>query len=234
MPVSDLIEKIDLIKLFEELRNESYCLVKRNAEFPTWRIGSDIDIFCYSSTQIGKVIVRYVSSILSDEFLVEVTNLSKQMYVDIIRNRVIQLRFDLYDDLPEYRSVNIKKAFFSSIIENSAFENIRGASIRVPCLVDDLIIRYIEYHEWYNKRPDKIKHLDYVYAKIENEQLLKKEVLDKLHFYTALPQPAYKPALRARWGVLDYAREQFARLQKARKIGVKGLLIMVKDRLQRK
>jgi hypothetical protein len=57
--------------------------------------------------------------------------------------------------------------------------------VYIPCLIDELIIRYIEYIEWYAQRPDKIKHIDYILNYIEDLSI-KNKFLNKLHYYTKI------------------------------------------------
>jgi hypothetical protein len=59
--------------------------------------------------------------------------------------------------------------------------------VYVPSEIDDLLLRYIEYLEWYQRRPDKIKHLDYILERISSEQD-KLIFINKLHNYTKLHQ----------------------------------------------
>jgi hypothetical protein len=39
--------KVDLKPLFEKLETKSYSVIKLPSEFPDYKIGSDLDIFCY-------------------------------------------------------------------------------------------------------------------------------------------------------------------------------------------
>ena len=87
--------------------------------------------------------------------------------------------------MPIYKNINIKEGLFSSIIENKISESILLSDEKIlvyyPALVDEIIIRYLEYIENYQLRPDKIKHLDYIVEKLDEKN--KKEFLEKLHIY---------------------------------------------------
>jgi len=58
-------------------------------------------------------------------------------------------------------------------------------SIFIPSSIDDNILRYIEYQEWYGQRPDKIKHINYILEACTPKE--KNKFLEKLHHYTELP-----------------------------------------------
>ena len=176
--------KIELIPLFSSLLDKNYSIIKLPTEFPEYKPGSDLDIFCYDIDDIAKVIVGF----LAKDFNIKIAKKELQIYIDIIdRNDEIHFRFDLYAALPAYNNLLIKEAFFSSIIENSQIIEKNGCQVKVPCLIDETILRYIEYQEWYAQRPDKIKHIEYIESKICNSELTINQLLDKLHFYTALP-----------------------------------------------
>jgi hypothetical protein len=63
-----------------------------------------------------------------------------------------------------------------------------GCKVKVPSAIDENILRYIEYQEWYGQRPDKIKHIEYLEEKIKSSEININNLLDKLHYYTELPK----------------------------------------------
>ncbi len=181
--------KIDLIQIFKLLENKFYCIIKIPDEFPEYAIGSDIDIFCYDINNIANIILQNTNQYISDKITIEIKELNKQIYVDIKEYDKIHLRFDLYGELPNYKNVKIKPCLFSSIIEHATSKSILNneLTVKVPCLIDETIIRYIEYHEWYAQRPDKIKHINYIEKMIDLEMVDTTLFFDKLHYYTELP-----------------------------------------------
>jgi hypothetical protein len=76
------------------------------------------------------------------------------------------------------------------VVENAAHKksvfNDEPYRIKYASKIDDLILRYIEYIEWYEIRPDKIKHLEFIAEHLTSDEEQKK-MLDKLHYYTAFP-----------------------------------------------
>ena len=180
--------KVDLKPLFEKLETKSYSVIKLPSEFPDYKIGSDLDIFCYDVEDISRVVLAYLQEIISKDLSVKIINRRTQIYIDLMYKDKIHFRFDLYGTLPTYKNILIKEAFFSSVIENSQTIEENGCKVKVPSQIDESILRYIEYQEWYGQRPDKIKHIKYLEEKIKNSEIDINRLLDKLHYYTELPQ----------------------------------------------
>ena len=178
---------LDLSKIFTKLESTNYCIIKLPEVFPSYEIGSDLDIFCYDIQDVSKIILSNVQEFITKDLKIEITDNKTQIYIDIIHKKKIYFRFDLYGALPYYKNINIKEAFFSSVIENSSLVSKAGSKVKVPCLVDEGILRYIEYQEWYAKRPDKIKHVKYLEDKIEQNQIDINKMFDKLHYYVSIP-----------------------------------------------
>jgi len=181
---------LDLDKFFFNVKDQAYVIVK-NEDFPNYYKGSDIDVFCYDSSAFAKRILSVANSYLHKGFEVNVSNKGKsQTYIDFFLNGELEFRFDLYQSLPNYKKVYIKPHYIFSVIENAAtvereFDGSKY-SLRITSIIDESLLRYIEYIEWYELRPDKIKHLDYITERIDDNT--KAQFLNRLHFYTALPE----------------------------------------------
>lgn len=179
--------KLNLLEFFRNLEDEVYCIIKYS-DITKYKEGSDIDIFCYNLKSYSKKILEVANNYVSQDFSINVSNNHvKHWHIDIMQNNKIEIRFDLYETMPSYRNILVKEALFSSIIENSVVMNVEEIKVYVPSVVDETIIRYLEYIENYQLRPDKVKHLNYILDNIEDEKDNKK-FLDKLHFYTKIPQ----------------------------------------------
>jgi hypothetical protein len=62
-----------------------------------------------------------------------------------------------------FEKLHYKKFFLDDNIYHLILHNkIHNGISYIPCLSDDLSLRYCEYIEYINIRPDKIKHLNYV------------------------------------------------------------------------
>jgi hypothetical protein len=187
--------KLDLDRFFYHARDQIYVIVKPDGEFPNYYERSDIDIFCYDKDEFAKAILGVGNQYVLEGFEIVVADKKdSHTHIDFYFNGKLDFRFDLYESFPQYKKVQIKKHYIYSVIENAIpldrdFDGERY-QIYVPSVVDDLLLRYIEYIEWYEVRPDKIKHLDYIARSIEEDHG-RISFLDRLHLYTYLPSARY-------------------------------------------
>lgn len=199
--------QLDLDRFFYALRNEVYVVIKLG-DFPAYYSGSDIDIFCYDKEKLTKIILQSAKYCLAHGFVVSVVARGEDhVYIDFFLNDQLNFRFDLYQSLPDYQRVHVKPHYLYSVIENaqSVPRNYDGIDypIYVPSDVDECLLRYLEYIEWYELRPDKVKHLDYITHAIADDPE-RIGFLDKLHLYTERPlfqdkEPFYRKLYFFRW-----------------------------------
>jgi len=227
---------IDLQEIFYHLEEEKkvYAIIKLPYNFPAYDVGSDLDIFCYDIYEISSLIVAQLQKKIDSSLTIKVTDNKQQLYIDILDKHTIHFRFDLYGALPSYKNVNIKEAFFSSVLENARIVQRGEVYVHVPSLIDEAILRYIEYHEWYVQRPDKIKHIHYLEQKIEENALDTDLLFDKLHYYIALPSVAQREE-KSHNIVIKYALYFKEMVQKVllhvRKNGLEETLHKIKGRV---
>ncbi len=182
--------KLDLIKFFSELESEIYVVFKLSDKFPDYSIGSDIDILCHNANDIAKKILNVGNKYLEGNYKVVVNANDSRTSVQIDYyekdSDQINFRFDLLQMLPAYKKVSINPAYFFSVLEDRKEVTIKqsksSTKLYVPSDVDDLVLRYLEYLEYFEVRPEKVKHLEYIVDKIENSKLNQK-FLDRLHLY---------------------------------------------------
>ena len=190
--------KINLLAFFKLIENESYVVIKPSYKLPDYDKGSDIDIFCYDADEIAEKVTAFLADYVNHESTISIVDSPYKIHIDLLVNNEINFRFDLYKQLPVYKNINLKAAYFSSVIESSSIQvlTVAGDSskIKVPSITDDLILRYVEYHEYYAERPDKIKHVEYIQNKLVSNKNKNEKVkmLDKLHYYTAFPNVVYR------------------------------------------
>jgi hypothetical protein len=182
--------EINLIDFFKIIQYENYCIIKRG-DIEKYKGGSDFDIFCFDIKSFSQKIITASQKYVESGYILKINDSrNNHWHVDLLKNAKIEIRFDLYSSMPIYKNINIKEGLFSSIIENKISESILLSDEKIlvyyPALVDEIIIRYLEYIENYQLRPDKIKHLDYIVEKLDEKN--KKEFLEKLHIYTSLPR----------------------------------------------
>ncbi|MCU4165571.1 hypothetical protein [Carboxylicivirga caseinilyticus] len=177
---------INLIDFFKTIEYDCYCIIKIDDKFPEYSIGDDIDIFCFDISHIIKNLLIVTNQYIDKGFTAQITKRSEtHTHFDILNKNKIEIRFDLYQQFPGYKNLNIKKSLFDVIIEKREKKMINNSLfVYVPNKIDELILRYIEYHEWYAERPDKIKHIEYILKNAED----KTKFLDRIHHYTALPK----------------------------------------------
>ncbi len=187
---------INILNIFSKIENCKYCIVKLSDTFPSYRKGDDIDIFCYSVDDIVSSLLIIGNNYINSGYNIKIKSIIKKehVHVDFIIYNEIDIRFDIYGTLPEYNKIMIKPALFESIIENSiqvAYTTEYGPVIvKIPSVIDDMLIRYFEFVQWYDVRPDKIKHLSYIVDSLSESN--RRQFFEKLHHYTKLPNTYYQ------------------------------------------
>lgn len=187
---------LNIIEILSKIEDCSYCIVKMSELFPLYRQGDDIDIFCYSVDEIVKRLIAIGKDYVDAGYKIHVKSIhnKKHVHVDFINSNEIDVRFDIYGALPVYDKLMIKPAFFESVIENS--QSIKYSSnscstiIKIPSIIDEMLICYFEFAQWYDVRPDKLKHLNYVTDSLQESN--KSKFFEKLHHYTSLPNTYYQ------------------------------------------
>ncbi len=201
--------RLNLDRFFFEVREQIYVVVKLGKDFPDYYKGSDIDVFCYDRDKFARQILSVGNCYLDQGFEVEVRNKSEShTFIDFYFDGELDFRFDLYGSLPEYKKIRLKEHYIYSVIENAkvVYREFEGVQypLYVPSTVDELLLRYVEYIEWYELRPDKIRHLDYITKAIAADAT-RIGFLDKLHLYTELPVPYYENVSN---GVSEFGRAE--------------------------
>ena len=184
-------QSVPIHTLLRKIQNIPYVFIKTDATFPLYHKGQDIDIFCYNKKQFAQQLFAFGNKYINNERDIRVIEITKwHTHIDFMERDEIHIRFDLYEQLPQYRNIRIKPGYFYSIIENAISQQYtfqkRIYTYYIPSKIDNLLLRYIEYIEYYQLRPDKIKHLTYVLREIRAHPD-RISFLDKLHIYTDLP-----------------------------------------------
>lgn len=215
--------KIDIIDFFEELKEHQYIIVKIWPNFPNYYSYSDVDIFCHNINEVAICILETGNKYIDIGFEIkvnEINTVAKQ--IDFIIDGKIDFRFDLHGKFPDYKNVNVNQFYFNSMIDNKTSKAIyvheKEYTVFIPCIIDEMIIRYFDYLEYFEKRNDKIKHLDYIRNKIENSVSLE-DFLDRFYLYVSFPKN------RISFSYLYKKKIQLIELfQKIRKKGLIGSL----------
>lgn len=198
---------IDFKTVFDSLIDEYYCIVKFKP-FDDIKAGDDVDIFTFDIDGTAKKIIDSFASIKNfyDSYKVRVSKeVANKCYVDVLKKSKIYFRFDLYGSLPNYTRAKVKPGLFECCIETAKVIDASVAEgifkVKVAGNDEERILRYLEYIEWYERRPDKIKHLDYVLNSLSSEED-KKMFLDRLHYYTGFPEVKYE-IRKGKTGVIE-------------------------------
>lgn len=183
--------KLDLNYFFRNFETEKYCIVKLNNDFPNYYECSDIDIFSIDIKKLTQKILYLSEKYVKNGFRIEISEVNQeQIFVDFYFDDKLDFRFDLYQSIPHYKNIEIKMGFFNVILENRVVEQIQNENISyyvyVPALKNDLMLRYFEYLEWYSIRPDKIKHVDFIKAKVKSEEEWG-DLLSEMYCYVSFP-----------------------------------------------
>ncbi len=188
----DNIPKINIAEIFKEIEDLNYILIKKPEHFPAYYTGSDLDIICDNKKElIQKILIIGNVYVEKHNFEIRVSSNenTKHTKVDFYFGEMLVLRFDVHEGLPKFKNVKIRDDYSNSLLENKQKLEIKDKektfTINIPADIDELIFRYIEYYEWFERRPDKLKHLKYVEDNIKNEND-KKTFFDRLHLYMDL------------------------------------------------
>ncbi len=216
--------KLELIEFIDEINDCEYTVAKIWEEFPNYYPRNDIDIFCADINKVAKKILKVGNKYLDQDFKIEISE--ENIYhkqIDFMLDEQIDFRFDLLGAFPEYKNVTIKKSYFYSLIdkrkEKIITHNEIGHKIFVPDSIDEMIVRYLDYLEYFAKRNDKIKHLDFVRKKIGESDILE-SFLDR--FYKHISFPIHKEKYSS------YTKKKLALIDILKKVKNKGLVGSIK------
>ena len=141
--------------------NEEYCVIKIPEHFPNYFEFSDLDIFCRNRT----CMVNYTNGFLRQYNNIDVrthhSKDGKHIHVDIYPNgQPLDFRFDYINTLSVYKKNTINAGFEESVLNSREIFK----KVYVPSIPHEMVIRMLEYIEYKDKIPGKIKHLEYVKA----------------------------------------------------------------------
>ncbi len=226
--------KLNLDEFFFAVRNQEYVIIKITEEFPNYYKGSDVDVFCADLNKFSVAIFHIGNNYInSSNCRIEVANIEENnhTHIDFFFDDDLDFRFDLYSSMPKFNTIKMKKYYFYSVIDRkvSFFReyNKRKYPAYIPSPVDGLILRYLEYLDWYEKRPDKIKHLDYILDRISEEKL-KNNFLDRLHLYAEFPHNKNKDYHMRSYIMSRYFSLPLYYIKKIKSKGMFGILKTIK------
>tara|TARA_B100000035_G_C21036396_1_gene571188 strand:- start:1398 stop:2798 length:1401 start_codon:yes stop_codon:yes gene_type:complete len=147
---------INLQDIFNKL--EDYVIIKFDKNLPKYNINDDVDILTSNIQKNKNIIINWYDKNVFFHKIININNFHIQL--DLYKKEDINklhFRFDLFEKL-HYTKFSLNDNIYPLILHNKIHNGISY----VPSLLDDLSLRYCEYIEYINIRPDKIKHLNYV------------------------------------------------------------------------
>jgi hypothetical protein len=162
------MSKLNLIDFLSTVKD--YVLIKRSEEFPDYTTGSDIDLLVMDCTEAIRAIHSYYNSNFGEFGELRVTENKDYLHADLLFNDALDIRIDLIDNFNYYTKFSVRQSFLIKIFRDRLKQTFNDGVCFVPSPEDDLTIRYFEYLEYFENRPDKVKHLDYI-CSIDNDQL---------------------------------------------------------------
>jgi FkbM family methyltransferase len=152
---------IDLGPFFQGM--DDYVILRLPESFPSYRDHGDIDILCGDRDRFLRHILDVGKTYEDQGFRIETTPAGSHLHVDFLAPGAqrLNLRFDLISSF-DYEKFKIAPKYAEVVLASGRHVSPSGVSVRVPSVEHDLAIRFLEYLEHADKRPDKIKHLEYV------------------------------------------------------------------------
>lgn len=169
-----------LSKIFEECDSLEYVLARSRGDLSDYTIGCDIDLYCIDPAALLAVISSVIMTPEHPDYRLKISQYEKKSHIDWYSENKFILRFDVVHHPSIYKNVSVSSELFYSSIYQSIHKNISGCSVKVPNIVDDLLIRYIEFLDLYFDRPDKIKHIEYIESIIGQNKEIESAFFDKL------------------------------------------------------
>jgi hypothetical protein len=152
------MNKIDLHKYFIECPF-NYVIIRKSKIFPNYQINTDIDILANDMKNVIDYTMKF-SKKYKDLKFNPIQRPSGHFHIDIHNlDGTLNLKLDFIFDVGVYKKIALDKKLFVNILKYK-IKDLDGTYI--PSNKYELLIRYLEYKENIDKRPDKIKHLNYI------------------------------------------------------------------------
>lgn len=159
-----------LLPLIHKL-GDNYVLLKIWDDFPSFTPGSDIDLLVLDRFDASTLLQKYLRNFVDDNTTtIRVSESNCHIHIDILNDNSIFFRIDLFDDFNFFTKFSIQNALKTKIFLTRQTIDINKQKIFIPSEEFDLLIRYFEYLEWFERRPDKIKHLDFILSNSNKDQ----------------------------------------------------------------
>lgn len=207
--------KVDILHILSKLDN--YVVLRASDIFPNVAIGGDIDILVDDRAYAEKILVAYFLTSPYPNIEVEISQNSEHTHLDIINGKNLICRFDLIDSFNFLSKIHVNHSLTTHILGRKEIREVNGHAIFFPSKMDDLLVRYIEYIEYFSELPTKEKHIEYIFSHCEGKQW--SQFFEHVQRYTKLIHDQYQngdfqlPRDKTIWQVI-YNNNFFAVLKK--------------------
>jgi FkbM family methyltransferase len=152
---------LELRRFFEGI--DGYVILKLSDGFPDYDDYSDIDVLCRNPQSFIEHVLKIGQSYAPQGIRAELHQGTRSVHVDFYAPGASRLnfRFDVFGNLA-YDNVSVRPGFAEAVLASARPVNVRGVPVYVPTVGFDLAVRFLEYLEHRQNRPDKVKHWEYV------------------------------------------------------------------------
>jgi hypothetical protein len=156
---------VDLVPILSTAATSSPHVIMRLSEtFPWYGPRSDLDILCGDVPAFRVHVLACLQPYVARGFTIDEHPEGAHLHIDVLApgSGALELRFDLCGNLNLYERIQIDPALHDAILAEREKTVRDGLEVWVPRRAHDLALRFLEFVEWQDRRPDKRKHLDYV------------------------------------------------------------------------
>jgi len=163
-------KKIFIPEILNEL-NDEYIVLKIWGKFPEFLPGSDIDILVADKFIASQTIHKFLQKhIDNDDTYITVKESPTHLHLDIFQNKKLYLRFDFVESLDCFSKFSVQNSILVKMFITRELTDFGDFQAYTLSNEFDLLVRYFEYLEWFERRPDKLKHLDYILENATEEE----------------------------------------------------------------
>lgn len=181
---------------------EDHTVIKMSPTFPFYEPGDDLDVLVMDRERALRAVWDYHAGLLADVAELRVTDVETHCHADFFVGEILDFRIDLIDSLDFFSRFEVRPSFVTKVLrDRRAWTS--DDRVFVPAPEDDLTFRYFEYLEYFEQRPDKIKHLDYI-CDVADEDL-RRAFLENTHRYVRFRRKKWLGELAASTESVDEA-----------------------------
>lgn len=174
-----MTESIDISGQLASLKLGLDCVFKASPDLPLVSFGADVDLF---SLEPARLLQRLRKSIkLDGQSRLHLKNRTEfHQQLDWIESSRLLVRFDVYSSLPNWQRFAIKPDVFGAIMARTEL-HLSSGSLAFPKLsrLDESLIRYFEFLEYFWAGPEKPHHWDWILANLSEPE--RAELYERAH-----------------------------------------------------